>query len=374
MGQTLDVASKQLFSRPDDECYPDIPSLIESLRARESVTQEVHVHDIKALPVQSGDTTTLGLELHGPEGEITATPTDWAFRSFCSHVKAPANYINRMEPERAAANLNADIATHFTKGNGTVAPVSGDKVRAFYSESYERVPDLIVAERVNEVCQRFGYEPAGRFAGKHVGMPPIRPEASGIYGGGKGEGRDIFLFVLNDERFFEFEDDIYYHCGVIWNSEVTWKKLGWISCLTRGVCGNHLIWDADEILTSEAIHKAGHNPFECLDKFDRLMALYDQRAAMQINHAKARLVASQHTEFADTRENVEKRLARYMTQKQASAVLPFLEDQRAYPKAPHSAFGIAQGVTLWSQTTDNASTRFDADRVAGKIIADVVGF
>jgi len=376
MGTTIDVAAKQLFSRPSDELFDDMPSLIDHLRTRESVTKEVHVHDIKAIPMQTGDTVELGLEVHSPEGILPAIPTDWAFRSMCSMVKAPANYINRMDPERAAANLNEDIKEHFTKGNGTVSPVSGNSLRAFYSESYERIPDLTVAERVHSTATHFGYEPAGRFAGKHIGMAPIRPEASGIY----GSDRDIFLFILNDERSFEFEDDIYYHCAIVWNSEVTWKKLGWMMCLTRGVCGNHLIWDADEILTSEAVHKQGHDPMGVLEDFDTLMAAYDARSAMMVSHAKARLTAARYTPFAEglnlaeTLENVEKRLARYMQKKQAAAVLPFLNDQRAFPKDPHSVFGVSQAVTLYSQTLDQSASRFDLDKVAGKIVADVVGF
>ncbi len=267
-------------------------------------------------------------------------------------------------------NLNKDFAEHFTKGNGTVSPVSGGSLRAFYSESYERIPDLLVAERINATAMHFGYEPAGKFAGKHVGMAPIRPDATGIY----GSDRDIFLFILNDDRSFEFEGDVYYHCAVVWNSEVTWKKLGWMMCLTRGVCGNHLIWDADEILTSEAVHKQGHDPMGVLDDFDTLMAAYDERADMMIQHAKARLTAARFTEFADTRELVEKRLAGYIQKKQVTEVMPFLDDPRAFPKAPESVFGVSQALTIYSQTVDQSSTRFDLDKVAGKIVADVVGF
>ena len=89
---------------------------------------------------------------------------------------------------------------------------------------------------------------------------------------------------------------------------------------------------------------------------------------------KARIVVAQTEEFADTRERVQKRLEKYMNRKQASEVLPFLDDERAYPQAPHSIFGVTQGVTLYSQSSRYASARRGLDDVAGRIMADGVGF
>ena len=390
MGQVLNVASKQLFNRPDDDIHPDFDSLITYLRSRESITEEHGVVNMETFEVTDTPDrtpvfrnnvalvadadfkdvdTTVGVKLWTPEGEVNGHLNDWSFGSLCNIAGAPKGYINGLPTELACRNLNNGIRTRFQSGNGTVAPITGGQIRAFYSDKYERLPDLEVAERIADTAKRLGYEPAGKFAGVRVGMPPVRPEASGLY----ASDRDMFLFVANEERGFEFEGDTYYHCAIAWNSEVTFKKHGWLMCLYRGICGNHLIWDAEEVLQSESIHR-GNSVHETLESFDVMMEQYDARREQVQDIAIARLTASRVLEFAETRELVAERLAEYMLKKQVEAALPFLDDERAYPKDPHSVFGVTQALTLYSQTIAHSSTRDAIDRTAGRIVKDAVGF
>lgn len=390
MRQVLNVASKQLFGRPDDDIHPDFHSLITHLRKRESVTEEHKVVNMETFEVTDTPDrtpvyrdnikliddaefedvdTTVGVKLWTPEGEINGHLNDWSFGSLCNIAGAPKGYINKLPPELACKNLNYGINARFQAGNGTVAPITGGQIRAFYSYRYERLPDLEVAERIANTADRLGYEPAGKFAGVRVGMPPVRPEASGLY----ASDRDMFLFIANEERGFEFEGDIYYHCAIAWNSEVTFKTHGWLMCLYRGICGNHLIWDAEEVIQSEAIHR-GNSVHETLASFDFMMEQYDARRKQVQDIAIARLTASRVLEFADTRERVAERLTEYMQRKQVEAALPFLDDERAYPKSPHSVFGVTQALTLYSQTVAHSSTRDAIDRTAGAIVKEAVGF
>lgn len=411
MGEVLKDASKQLYARPDDEIHPDFPSLIRHLRVREADTFEVDVVNIEAREVANTPDGTpvyrdnikllddiddaefddidsrLAVQIYTGREDFTGNLNDWSFGQLCGLAGAPKSYLNRLPVELAARNLNHGLLQRWSggcttdtppfnkkrkqyeSGNGTRAPVTGTDVRAFYSDKYERLPDLEVAETVEDTARRLGYEPAGRFAGVRVGMPPVRPEASGLY----ASDRDVFLFIANEERGFDFEGDTYYHCAIVWNSEVTFKTHGWLMCLYRGICGNHLIWDAEEVYRSAAVHR-GSGVHDTLTNFVRMMEEYDRRRNSVMEISIARLTAARVVEFADTRERVAERLAEYVQKQHATAALPFLDDERACPQAPHSTFGVSQALTLYSQTLTHSSMRDNLDRSAGRIITDGVGF
>ena len=363
----LQHASKQMFNRSDDEKFPNWDAYINFLRNREANTTEVRMLETRPeVFVTSEDTLRIGSG--GDEYDLN----DLSFRQLCGKAKAPAGFVNELNPLLAASVLNERLLQHYNNGNTVMNVLSSENmatVRAFYTDKYSRLPSLDIANRVREVSEPMGYVPAGTLAGQRGGLPQMDAEATGLYAG----QNDEFIFIANERTGFEVNGEEYFHLICAWNSELALKRIGFLTTLYRFLCGNHQIWGNKDSIELSAVHR-GYGPHQVLDALCRVLEGYEKYREQRERQMKARIVVAQTEEFADTRERVQKRLEKYMNRKQASEVLPFLDDERAYPQAPHSIFGVTQGVTLYSQSSRYASARRGLDDVAGRIMADGVGF
>jgi len=360
----LDTASHQLMSRPDDEIFPDIDSLIAHLEWREAITESAPFQKIEVVSHTTGVPVALLLD------DTEYHPTHYSWTSVCQLAGAPPKYINTLSPELASRCLNYGIARRADKmgQESNVALTSGDTVRAFYSDKYSRLPDVEVAKCVRDTAYPLGYRPAGEFAGKRGGLAPVKPEATGLY----ASDRDIFLFLANEEGGFEIDGDTFYHSLIVTNSEGGVRRVSFISALYRYICGNYLIWDAKDILQVSGVHR-GDTPYKVLDMMGKVLAGYDQYRRQMAEVDRARIIAARTTAFADTPELAAERLHKEyrLPKKQSEVVLKYAADDRGYPQDPLSVFGIAQGMTLASQTNPYMDSRFDLDVLAGRVLHSV---
>lgn len=363
MNSTVNKASRQLFTRPDDELFQDWDHLIGNLRERERRVSEIQVKKISAF--SNGENVMLNM-VNG-NGDYTRELNDWSFNNLCRTVKAPPNYINSLDPEIAAKCLDYGLQNN-AFASGTVANITDKEVRGFYSNKYQRVPDVDVAEFVRDLSFKYGYEPAGKFAGIRGGLAPVRPEATGLY----ASDRDVFMFLAYEKEPFEVNGEAFYHLTMVWNSEVGSRTLGFLTCLYRYICGNHIVWGARDIVEFSQKHIGTSS--DVLRNYSKIMEGYDKYRQQMQQISIAQINIAQRKEFADKIENAEKKLQAYMSLKDARGALEFIHDERAYPKNPMSVYGIAQGVTLYSQTMPNANYRHALDLSAGNMMVKEVGF
>ena len=369
MEQTLTHASRQLFSREDDEIYPDLDSLISFLRRREEHTQEIAVHDLLALPAEDDK---LKLEVEGIETSLT----DWSFGALCRLCEptAPKNFVNKLPAEITTDILNYGLENRLGAGNNLRATMSNDTgsyvTRSFHTPTYSRLPDVECAERVRDIAVPLGYQPAGIFSGTRGGMAPIRPEATGLY----ASDRDVYMFMANEEGGFDIDGDEFFHLFILWSSECSGaRKIGFLTTLYRFICGNHMIWGARDTIEMSKRH-VGQGPWAVLDSMENVLQGYEKYRQLMVSHARTRILAARRLPFEKTREKVAERLENYMSRKEAAGVLPFLDDERAYPQSPESVYGVAQGVTLFSESQPYANRRQRLDEASGQIVMDSVGF
>lgn len=363
-------ASRQLFKRPADQRYHSMDSVIDFLKTREKSTIEAPVRSMRVQAIDN-DALSLSIDSYKIEGRKMTRMTDWSFGTLCRNVGAPKGYINELPARLAEECLNHGLVEKEKKGNGTIVNI-GDvdgypTARAFYSDRYERVPDLYVAETVKEQALQYGYIPAGLLAGKRGGAPH-NPDYSGLY----ASDRDVFFFFANESVPFEVEGEELYHMFMVWNSEVTARTLGFSSCLYRFICGNHMVWGTRDLVEMSARHVG--SPQKVIDNFKLVLQGYEGYRNVQVEISKARISQAMRKTFADTREKIAERLESYMTRKEANAVLPFIESPVAYPKAPNSVWGVANGMTLYSQTVPYQDRRLEIDQAAGRMMEKEVGF
>jgi len=363
----LQHASKQLFNRDDDEMFQNWDQYIAFLRHRDNHTREIGLADRPEIFVSPQDTLELGTK----DGS-TYDMNELSFGQLCGKAKAPKQFVNELSPILAASVLNERLFSQYNNGTTVMNVLDTNglaTIRAFYTQKYSRMASATIAERIREVAEPMGYVPAGTLAGQRGGMPMMNDQASGLYAG----QNDEFMFIANEKSGFDIDGETFYHLMCLWNSELALKTIGGLTSLYRFICGNHQIWGSRDSIEIKARH-VGDGPQLVLDALCRVLEGYDKYRETNERMAKGRIAVAKNTEFADTRDRVQERLTKYLNKKRATEALPFLDDPTGHPQNPHSIYGVVQGVTRYSQTLQYAGARRDLDDVAGRIMADGVGF
>lgn len=378
----LNTASTQWANRPDDERFSTPEELLAAVQNRKACDAEVEIAG-DSLDVVDRDTDlALVYRPVNAEAPTSAALTAWSFQQVCTRVKAPAAYLATLPTYKAADLLSYGLTKLSGEGVCNVLVNGGGTVRSLMSDSYERVWDVAIAERLIEL----------RDAGWRV--PPARPAREGqagaraateadvlsTRGGGGGlyinvgdmiapaglyaGDRDLFAFMVNEDARLEDGTPGGLSRGFfIENSEVGAKGLRVTSYLYRHVCGNHIVWGAENVRTL-AVRHVGMGP----EAFWR--GLEDRvRSYMESGFSadEARIKAAQRFTLGDGRDKVADFLySRSLLGKRAAL--------KAYDRAeqdgetPTTAWGLAQGITRLSQDLTNADRRNELDKAAGRII------
>ena len=364
----LRTANRQLFSRPADETFGGWHSVLDHLRERDRRTAE---RPHTSLTASNDDENVYLTGTAGSNGtgamDRPARMTNWSFLQLCRKAAGSADTINRLSPATAATALNELLSGTDTSGVANVLQTHAgeDEIRALYSAKYERVSDHDVFKFFHAQAEQYGYEPAGTFAGKRGGLPPVRPEASGLYAGDS----DSFGIIANEAGKIEIDNSTLYHAVMFSNSEVGKRTLEVTDCLYNFICGNHQLWGATRVRTIR--HRHVRSVRDVLDRAK--CEIFEMADAERQEHREAIAQTYQtaiRRQFATTTERAKDRLKAYMKKKDAVGALGFLSHEAAYPRNPLSAWGVGQAITLDSQTLPNQDLRLKLDAAAGKIIQE----
>ena len=193
-------------------------------------------------------------------------------------------------------------------------------------------------------------------------MPPVRPEASGLYRG----DRNSFGFVCNERGKIDIEDSSLYHAVMWGNSEVGKETLWFQDVLYDFICGNHMIWGPKRVRKTK--HKHTGNVRDVLQKATLMFRETDSERWSRRESIARIHTAATRSQFATSRKLVKDKLEDYLTKKDAAGVLPFLDHEAAYPKNPTSYWGVSSAITLYSQTKNFTDERLALDTIAGNMI------
>ena len=68
-------------------------------------------------------------------------------------------------------------------------------------------------------------------------------ENAGLY----ASDRDVFMFLIDEDHPIEVRNERLSRGLFIWNSEVGKSSFGLTTFLYRYVCGNHIVWGAENV-------------------------------------------------------------------------------------------------------------------------------
>lgn len=364
----ITTGMKQLFTRTPDECVKDMDDMVSRLEDREARTQIVDVRDIKVEPTENALRVKVRTGDMGLEGSGTLNHT--SAQQLASMAGGGFGVLNQLSPETASLAYNELIKAKGVNNKGyrinALTTPDTVQIRSFYSDRYQRVSDMDTAKHFRSLASNYGYEPAGTFAGKRGGLPPLRPDYSGLYVG----EHDIFGFLANESAPVETRNDSALYSAIIFgNSECKTSTIYWMHVYYEFICGNMQLWNVG--YTNEARQKHVGDPHQVLH---RATEAFQKAEADQISHRDVvyqKVKATQRKAFADTRKKAQKKLEGYLNKRRASDALDFIDHPRAYPENPLSVYGVGQAVTLYSQTFRNADERLAIDRIGGQILNSV---
>lgn len=276
-------AHRQWASRPSDERYPDLDSLHEAVKARRASSDETGLLNHTEL-----NASTLNDKLGLQEGQELMEFTNWSSRQFMTKLGAPPDFVAKLTPSVAQDVLNDRLkgCEPFSASLLVGKDEDGTVVRAFNGERYTRLWDSDITS-VLKNRMPFGWRNPVAYANGEWGGNLV---PSGLY----ASDRDMFAFFVSGGDFLEEEGAGPINRGFfVWNSEVGSRTFGWSSFLFRVVCGNHIIWDANNVTTTRARHtKHIGNIFDSFELF--LLRLQESEAkdatAKMLAEAKNRML------------------------------------------------------------------------------------
>ena len=203
-----------------------------------------------------------------PEGSIIvngnspgAKLSHWAFGQLCYSVGAPAKYLRTLPAEMARDCLSHGLGRSNQRCKLLLRENFEDSdteprrtASAFTGPNYGRIWDADVVQQMTEATKDSGWHTP---TAKSIGGS----ENSGLY----ASDRDMFIFMVNDENPVEIGNARLGQGFFCWNSETGAASFGLTTFLYNYVCGNHIVWGAEEVRELRIVHKG-----EALDRFHSL--------------------------------------------------------------------------------------------------------
>lgn len=357
-------ANQQWANRPDDERFTSLQSLHDATKAYAETAVEKTGVRVDTLRVEAVKNE---VQLIG-KGGVPAQLTNWSFGQLAARVDAPAAYLRSLPPVIAAENLNYGIQRRLVDRPDETASLlfhsnGGILLRSITTDKYSRVWNYEVTERLLDLESQ-GWTPATPDI-RRKSNDPNDPHNFALY----ASDHDMFAFIMHPDRVVkEAGNPLGLKRGLIaGNSEVGGGSLWLLRFLYREMCGNHIIWGAEDIIEIRARH-IGHNIREQFARWQvEIMKYLNESASVD----EARIASAQSKRIAGTKEELLDALFGKRSIGLSRKVLEVAYDAVVVDEDgdPLTPWGFAQGLTRYSQTTPYGDERTRLDRAAGKILA-----
>ena len=354
---TLTRASNQWTTRPKDERYDSLEGLHLAAqgyreRARKAL---VATRDLHPVVLEDGK-----VGLNGKTG-INAPVTHWAFGQLARISDAPADYLRSLPASLAVECLQEGI-TSPKSGHDAQTMVLFDQngdatIRALTSTKYTRIFNSDVTTRLVRLNQeRPEWQPA----------PAAMDGSRGLYMG----DRDMFAFLVdNNRRVFEKDENGGFSRGFfVWNSEVGAEAFGLMTFLYEYVCGNHIVWGAKAIRELRLRH-VGSADERAAQAFDATITAYDETSS---STEETMIRTARGFRIAESKDDVLDKVfglrVPVLTRKALEASYTVADQFSDWYGDPRTAWGLANGITQFSQSKAYANQRVELDRAAGRVL------
>jgi hypothetical protein len=241
-------ASYEWATRPPEQRFDSVESLGQSVALRRTRSYE-STRTLGSLDVVAHDEQ---LFLNGHNGR-QAKFTNWSFGQYARLMKSPANFLREL-PAKMVADIFAQRKISYGSTPQKLlysAPLDGTAygtAQGLTGPKYGRIWDEELVQAVQYINQDGRWKmPLKAYDGVYS------TEASTIYGSEK----DVFIFLVDEERAIEVDGQTFFRGFYAWNSEVGSATLGLCTFLFSYVCQNRIIWGATKVEQRRIRHTAG---------------------------------------------------------------------------------------------------------------------
>lgn len=362
MATNLMQAHYQWSTRPADERFNSLDELVAATKRHKDESREKTIPwaSLEVVEDKPGN-----LALIGP-AKIPASLTHYATGQLSARVGAPANYIRELPAALAVENLNYGLRQRSPDGNDAslLFRTNGETtVRAIMTESYERVWDYEIADRLRDTCGQFGLVPARQtFNWDGGALAPESERPPALY----ASDHDMFAFVMSADRAIRDPMGNMMYRGIfVSNSEVGDRKLSLTQFYFNEMCANHIVWGADGVIEVALVHRGTiRNRWQNAQLSVRRMldksAYADETKLQEVARMQ---IAGTRDEVLDTLFG--KRSLMLSRKTLAAGYDANIPEKDGDPRSP---WGMAQGLTRYSQTLGYTDERTAIDKAAGKLL------
>jgi hypothetical protein len=360
-GETIMDACRQWCSRPADERYLSLGELHAATLNR----AERSYSDVLQRAAWVGDgSLEAGGAMHvdvlgSTRDSSQAIATHSAFGSAAALLGANAGYLRRVPSSLAAACMNwhqdqRDLGAPLAY---VEEPAKGPaKLRAVTSQSYGRIYDhqlVDVVRKANEASGGVWKVPAASYAAHDPHA------ATTLY----ASDRDVFLFLVDEERPIEVDGDTLYRGFFAWNSETGAKSLGVKWFLYRAICDNRIVWGAEDVKEVRVRHSLGA-PERWLQETAPMLRRYAEQSAQGIEE---RIRRAKALKVGDTDEDVANYLTTAgFTKPEAAQAVEVANREEGQAR---SLWDVIQGGTAAARGLAHQDARVSRESAFGKLLA-----
>lgn len=366
--KNLYQASREWFSRPDDERYLTLDALRAATldRADRSETY-VTRHDAIEAVGQANGGRIMKVRVPGVDDEID--PTHWSFHQLCSRARVPAGFARGgCHPSIVADAINFNLRFVAPVEESQVmlirsADAAETKLHAITGPTYGRIYDHRVVEAVQDINQDGRWKiPAGStFDGQHAARSK---RATTLY----ASDRDVFIFLVDPSTPIEIprpdgsDPEVLWRGFMVWNSEVGKTTFGIRTFLYRHVCDNRIVWGARDVKELTIRHTSG-GP----DRFRREAQPELERYATQsAKQTVATVKKAMELEVGRTDDEVAKWLRkRQFSERDAREVIKVA---RAEEGEARTVWDLVQGGTAVARAVGHTDSRLQLESRASKLL------
>lgn len=371
-------AHSQWANRPSDQRFWTLQDLHTAVLAHRNAAAEASI-DMVDMRVEAIDGR---VEISGRAG-THAEMTHFAFGQLAQRADAPASYLRSLPATLAVQNINHGLKARSEHGPAKLLlhKNGGYYARAITSDKYSRLWNHTISEKLLRLAD-LGWSPAPAYVpwGQDAAdfdtriateadaalsltiKPGMTIAPAGLY----ASFEDMFVFLVQKDRIIKDGSASGLMRGIIvWNSEVGKSTFGMQSFYFRGVCGNHIIWDAEDVreLRMRHVGLTDNKAFRGLEVELRKYA-DGSGSLMEAKIETARNFVLKSSKPEDVIDFVfeKKILSRFDAKRAIDAVVVDVDGPA------HTAWGLAQGITRISQSEQNADKRTELDRASGKVL------
>ena len=336
----LTKASRELFKRQPDECFPSLTALSEHCQRQKEacVDRWVPPRSIQTNPVDTGRLMMAA----GDDGAFEMN--DWSFGQLCRLAGVAKETINRLSPDTAGRAF----AETLPRGNKPLQLfTTNDQLRSIHGTGYTRLYNADLLSMVREFAVDFEAPPKGVSGG------------TGLYAG----EQDMFCFMIDPGGWAEINGEAFAPGFYLWNSEVGRRSVGISTFWFQQVCANHIVWDATEVV--EFTRKHTSRVHDSLGDIRQIIETLVEKRDQRRDGFVRVIEKAMETRLGDDAEEVQKVLSRSgITQQLAKRAIEYARQRGAL-----TIFAMVDALTRFAHELRYAGDRTVANQKAAGLLA-----